>query len=195
VGCGTVFRLAPHGKSHWKESLIYFFLGGGNDVTNPGSNLIFDAAGNLYGTANRGGNYNECSFGGCGAVFELSPTTGTWTETLLHVFQGGSDGANPYAGLVADTSGNLYGATFEGGSSDAQCNSFSSGCGIVFKLAPDGTETILHTFAGAPKDGNGPQADLFMDGKGNLYGTTDEGGSHTSCFENEGCGTVFKVAQ
>jgi uncharacterized repeat protein (TIGR03803 family) len=195
VGCGTVFKLAPHGKSHWKESLIYFFLGGGNDATNPGSNLIFDKAGNLYGTANLGGDYNVCFFGGCGAVFKLSPTQGIWTETLLHTFEGGSDGSSPYAGLIEDKSGNFYGATFEGGSGNKICNDLSSGCGVIFKLAPDGTETILHKFSGAPKDGESPQASLFADGKGNLYGTTVEGGASHNCFENMGCGTVFKIGK
>jgi uncharacterized repeat protein (TIGR03803 family) len=195
VGCGTVFKLVRHGKSHWKESLVYFFLGGGNDATNPDSNLIFDKAGNLYGTANLGGDYNVCHFGGCGAVFKLSPAKKIWIETLLHIFEGGTDGASPYGGVIEDKSGNLYGATFEGGSSDKQCNAFSSGCGIVYRLAPDDTEAILHTFVGSPKDGSGPQASLFDDGKGNLYGTTDEGGSHLSCFEDQGCGTVFRIGK
>ncbi|HEY1615876.1 MAG TPA: choice-of-anchor tandem repeat GloVer-containing protein [Rhizomicrobium sp.] len=194
VGCGTVFELSPGHKNAWTESVIYSFKGSGNDATNSGSNLIEDNAGNLFGTATIGGDYSKCDSGGCGAVFELSPPgAGGWTERLLHVFEGGTDGSSPYAGLIADGAGNLYGATFEGGGGNKVCNFLSSGCGIVFRLAPDGEETILHTFTGAPKDGESPQASLFADGKGNLIGTTVEGGSSHNCFENEGCGTVFTL--
>lgn len=97
---------------------------------------------------------------------------------VLHVFNGGSDGGHPYGGLVMDKVGNLYGTAYDGNT--------------VFRLSPDGAETILHSFAGPPKDGWGPRADLIIDKKGNLYGTTGEGGSSKSCAEF-GCGTVFKI--
>jgi uncharacterized repeat protein (TIGR03803 family) len=98
---------------------------------------------------------------GGGVVFKLAPDG---TETVLHFFAGGpSDGYAPYAGLIADGAGNLYGTTFGGGAS------FN---GLVFKLAPDGTETVLYSFAGGPSDGAAPYAGLIADRAGNLYGTT-----------------------
>ena len=117
-------------------------------------------------------------------VFKLAPTgTGTWTESVLHSFAGGSsDGGSPYAGLIADSAGNLYGTTYGGG---------ASGHGVVFRLAPTGTgtwtESVLYAFAGGPSDGAYPYAGLIADGAGNLYGTTVEGGA-------SGHGVVFKLA-
>jgi uncharacterized repeat protein (TIGR03803 family) len=138
--------------------------------------LTIDKAGNLYGTASFGGSGGFYRTGGgcyqgagCGLVFKIAPDG---TETILHVFGNGSDGANPQSNLLADKAGNLYGVTFTGG---------ASGRGAVFKLTPDGTETVLHAFA--PDDGSGPSGGLIMDKAGNLYGTTS-GGS----------GTVFKLA-
>lgn len=96
------------------------------------------------------------------------------TESVLHSFAGGADGRIPEAGLVRDKSGNLYGTTYRGGTYDD---------GTVFKVAPDGTETVLHSFG---LDGYGPLAPLILDGKGNLYGTTFYGGT-------SGAGVVFKV--
>jgi uncharacterized repeat protein (TIGR03803 family) len=108
-------------------------------------------------------------------------------ETVLYNFPGGADGSNPYAGLIADSSGSLYGTTGEGGNS-SQC-SMGSGCGTVFMLtAPAWTPTILYSFQGVNTgDGSGPQASLVFDKKGALYGTTSSGGKY-------GAGTVFKLA-
>jgi uncharacterized repeat protein (TIGR03803 family) len=141
--------------------------------------LIIDGSGNLYGTTVSGGISVSC----CGTVFQLAPNG---TETVLHVFgESDGDGIAPYAGLIADADGNLYGTTFKGGGEiDA---------GTVFKLAPNGTETVLHTFTGG-SDGYGPYTGaLLMDNAGDLYGTTYAGGS-TGCHTHEGCGTVFKLA-
>src|SRR5579862_2112489 len=99
-----------------------------------------------------------------------------------------SDGLWPYAGLVADSSGNLYGTTGAGG---ATCRLY--GCGTVFKLAPDGTETVLHQFT-AEYDGSGPYGGLIMDAAGNLYGTTATGGSTGCGGIDYGCGTVFRIS-
>jgi uncharacterized repeat protein (TIGR03803 family) len=108
-------------------------------------------------------------------VFKLAPDG---TETVLYSFAGGpSDGGNPQAGLIADRAGNLYGTTAGGG---------ASGNGVVFKLAPDGTETVLHSFAGDPSDGLRPYGGLIADRAGNLYGTTVGGGAPTN-------GVVFKL--
>jgi uncharacterized repeat protein (TIGR03803 family) len=193
IGCGTAFELSPR-KKRWVETVIHLFVGGGTDGINPYAGLITDGAGNFFGTTTLGGNIADCIVdAGCGSVFEISPAGhGAWTENVLYAFQGGSDGATPYAGLIRDNAGNLYGATFEGGLNDCP---FSSGCGTVFKLAPNGAETILHAFSGVPSDGANSQANLFADGKGNLYGTTDQGGATQGCFESQGCGTVFVLQE
>jgi uncharacterized repeat protein (TIGR03803 family) len=149
------------------------------------SNVIFDSAGNLYGTTQGGGGGNCASFG-CGTVFELSPASGgTWTFTILYSFTGGTDGQAPAAGLVLDSGGNLYGTTQNGGGS-AAC---ADGCGTVFQLLPAGggtwTETVLHRFSGGI-DGSQPVAGLLLDSAGNLYGTAASGGASTA-------GVVFKL--
>jgi uncharacterized repeat protein (TIGR03803 family) len=151
--------------------------------------LIFDAAGNLYGTTYEGGEYqgdNQCGGFGCGTVFELTPTEGGgWTEQVLHSF-GNGDGFSPEAGLIFDAAGNLYGTTSGGGA--YQCGSYGFGCGTVFELTPtEGgwTEQVLHNF-GNGGDGANPYASLIFDGAGNLYSTTEYGGSYNS-------GTVFEL--
>jgi uncharacterized repeat protein (TIGR03803 family) len=134
--------------------VLHYFVGGA-DGTKPYAGLIFDGAGNLYGTTTNGGTYNA------GTVFELTPAAGgTWTESVLYNFGSGADGGSPYAGLVFDRAGNLYGATYYGG---------SYGGGTVFRFNAQG-EVILHSFNGT--DGNNPQASLVLDAAGNLYGTT-----------------------
>src|SRR5205085_5585010 len=153
------------------------------DGAGPASGLIADDAGNLYGTTYFGGQVtNYCANQGaaCGVVFKLAPSG---TETVLQTFAG-PDGANPIAGLIADSAGNFYGTTIVGG---------TAGDGTVFKLAPDGTETVLHSFQGG-NDGSGPRSALIMDKRGKLFGTTSLGGSPAECNGNsEGCGTVFEL--
>jgi len=159
-----------------KEKVLYTFSGGA-DGANPYASLVSDAAGNLYGTTPYGGAY------GSGTVFQLSPTiTGPWTETVLYSFTGGSDGSIPYADVIFDKAGYLYGTTYEGG---------TSGCGVVFKLAPTGStwaETVLYSFLGAYVDGQNPFAGLAIDPGGNLYGTTEFGGGSD-------WGSVFELAR
>ena len=174
---GTVFKLALQAGGLWKETILHSFTGTPSDGTDPEANLIFDGAGNLYGTTASGGVYNY------GTVFELSPNaSGTWTEKILHSFGGGSDGKNPSGSLIFDAAGNLYGTTSYGGA-----NTF---CGNVFELKRNAhgawTETILHTFEGYPTDGYASYASLTFDAAGNLYGTTYEGGSANS-------GTAFEL--
>jgi uncharacterized repeat protein (TIGR03803 family) len=194
VGCGTVFELSPAGRNAWSETVIYSFQGNGNDTTNPWAGVIADSAGNLYGTATGGGNYNLCNFGGCGAVFELSPAgQGVWTENILYAFTGGKDGDTPYAGLVSDAAGNLYGTTFSGTDS-ANCGFY--GCGAIYKIAPDGTEITIHTFKGGAKDAANSSGNLVLDARGNLYGTSQAGGSGPCNEEGQlGCGTVFRLKE
>jgi uncharacterized repeat protein (TIGR03803 family) len=190
VGCGVVWKLAPNLDGTWgRLSVLHKFTL--TDGAYPAGGLIFDAAGNLYGTTEAGGS-TACD-GGCGVVFKLAPNPdGTWTESVLHSFTG-TDGDDPSAGLIFDAAGNLYGTTFYGGVANSQCPAPYT-CGVVFKLVPnpDGswTESVLHRFTGA--DGHGPGGGLIFDAAGNLYGTTLDGGSSAAC--DGGCGVVFKLA-
>jgi uncharacterized repeat protein (TIGR03803 family) len=173
-GCGTVFKLTPDGA----ETVLYAFQGG-NDGYSPEGNVVMDQSGNLYGTTGGGGTYNNACAEGCGTVYELQPNG---TKTAIYLFQGGADGAGPNGALIADSSGNLYGTTDAGGG----CSGYQFGCGTVFKLTQSGQESILYSFQGGP-DGLEPFAGVIMDGAGNLYGTTIDGGV-ASC-----CGVVFEV--
>ena len=172
---GTVFQVLKSGK----ESVLYRFSGG-SDGSYPGSSLAGDSAGNLYGVAAHGG--GACN---CGTVFRLA-ADGTYT--VLYTFRGSTDGGNPIAGVIHDTKGDLYGNTALYG--DGNCNN-GQGCGVVFRLATNGAETVLHRFSGG-SDGALPISQLAHDAKGNLYGTTWIGGG-TSCG-GYGCGVVFEIA-
>jgi uncharacterized repeat protein (TIGR03803 family) len=180
-GYGTVFEVTPGSDGKWKESVLYSFQNG-NDGASPNPGLVFDAAGNLYGTS---------SSRGFGSVFELSPSSKGWTETTLYAFQGGSDGVGPNGDLVFDTAGNLYGTTVGGGGSN------NCGCGVVFELTlgagGEWTESVIHTFTSYP-DGSTPEGGLVIDEDGNLYGTTEYGGTWSAngpC--TPGCGVVFEM--
>jgi uncharacterized repeat protein (TIGR03803 family) len=184
---GVVYELNAKGK----ETLLYSFTGG-EDGGGPNSVLLEDSAGNLYGTTKEGGN-SECGGSGCGVIFELSPQSGgQWSESVLYTFcslKNCADGERPLSGpLVMDAAGNLYGTTYFGGTFQ-NCNGDT--CGVVFKLDTTGKETVLHSFTGGA-DGALPYAGLTIDGAGNLYGTTQAGG--TSCYTSYTCGVVFKIA-
>ena len=174
---GTVFRMSPNGSGGWTMTVLHNFGISGTDGQQPYAGLIFDGAGNLYGTTSAGGSE------GYGTVFELTPNgSGGWREVTLHNFGiAYTDGIYPYAGLVFDASGNLYGTTSKGG---------TEGHGAVFEIAPNGsggwTERVLHNFGVGGSDGIYPYAGLIFDAAGNLYGTTSLGGS-------EGYGTVFEM--
>ena len=148
-------------------TLLYNFTYG-PDGAYPYAGLVRDAAGSLYGSTEAGGS------SGNGTVFKVD-TSGT--ETVLYSFTGSADGAYPYAGLVRDAAGTLYGSTEAGG---------SSGNGTVFKVDTNGTESVLHSFAGGTTDGCNPVGGLVRDESGNLYGTTEDCGAH-------GKGTIFRV--
>ena len=160
-GCGTIFKVAPDGT----ESVVHAFAGG-KDGSTPTAGLVADRSGNLYGTTYSGGSTANCDYQtGCGTVYKLAPDG---TETVLYAFHGGSDGGNPFAGLIIDAAGNLYGTTQYAGSGNCV-----SGCGVVFRVAPDGSETVLHAFDYS--DGAYPAGGVVMDKAGNLYGTTGWG--------------------
>jgi uncharacterized repeat protein (TIGR03803 family) len=171
-GKGTVFKLTPKADGSWTKSILYNFTGG-TDGSAPSASLIFDQKGNFFGTTTGGGGQ------GNGTVFKLAPNAdGSWTESVLYRFRGGTDGFYPSASLIFDQKGNLYSTTFDGG---------ARGYGTVFKLAPnaDGswTESVLYSFLGG-HDGGNPDASLIFDQTGSLYGTTVDGGA-------QGNGTAF----
>jgi uncharacterized repeat protein (TIGR03803 family) len=160
-GLGTVFELVAGSSGAWTETVLYSFKGGTADGDSPiGPAVIFDGAGNLYGTTPLGGAH------GWGTVFELvAGSNGTWTEKILHSFTGGNDGATPFnSQLILDGTGHLYGTTQGGGANDY---------GTVFELthASNGawTEKVIYSFTGAI-GGSGPMGNLLFDGAGNLYG-------------------------
>jgi len=174
---GAVFELSPNGSGGFNETILHSFNCDGVDACGPYGGLVFDAAGNLYGTTNAGGIHYD------GAVFELSPNgSGGWTEKILHSFNCATEACAPVGGLSFDTAGNLYGTTQSGGVNNT---------GAVFELTPSGggnfSETVLHNF-GAPYggDGNYPYGGLVLDGSSNLYGMTYLGGTINA-------GTVFEV--
>jgi hypothetical protein len=193
-GCGVVFKLTPNAGGTWTESVLYRFAGG-NDGANPYAGLIFDAAGNLYGTTWSGGANSANGFGG--TVFKLTPKgDGTWSESVLYSFcslTNCADGALPYGGVILDQKGNLYGTTVIGGSSSLVCNGGNKNCGVVFKLTPNAgggwTESVLYNFTGG-NDGGSPFGSLIFDQSGNLYGTAEESSAGSCRF---GCGVVFQL--
>lgn len=165
-GAGTVYKVSAKGS----YSILHYFLGGG-DGLRPMAPLTLDQQGNVYGTTELGGAYGE------GSVFRIASGG---TESILHSFSATgaakADGVFPEGGLVVDAEGNLYGTTYDGGAFHT---------GVVFKLSPQGAETVLHSF-GSNGDGIHTQAGLIIDGNGNLYGTSFQGGAF-------GAGIVFKL--
>ena len=144
TGCGTVFKLKAGQLRFgpWNETVLYRFTGGSDGANPYGGDLIFDSAGNMYGTADNGGNTN--CFSGCGVVFKLTRSGNSWTQSVLYTFTNGTDGAHPYGGLVFDSAGNLYGTTTNGG---------AFGHGAVFELTNSGsgwTDTIFTAFKARP---------------------------------------------
>ena len=187
-GLGAISELVR--DKGWKESWIYSFCSDENqkglclDGWNASAGVTWGPGGTLYGTTLYGGDSSYCGNVGCGVVYELKPKKiGSWKQTVLHSFPAfNGDGSVLYAGVVLDKSGNVYGATYHGGSID---------CGVIFKLTrkANGTwdETILKDFANTAQ---GCSANtLTFDAKGNLWGTAQGG---TGCKDG-GCGVVFKM--
>ncbi|PYX48380.1 MAG: hypothetical protein DMG79_11885 [Acidobacteria bacterium] len=186
-GVGMVFELSP-GTSGWKETVLHSFNVDGTDGFWITGGLVFDAAGNLYGTTEFGGSGLCISgIGGCGMVYKLTPNSnGSWTETILHNFDG-NDGFEAHSGLTIDAAGNLYGTTANGGA-------YSQG--TVYEVSPSAggtwTEKTLHDFTGGA-DGGVPYGSVLLDAAGNLYGMTSAGGGNTPACRY-GCGTVFELS-
>jgi uncharacterized repeat protein (TIGR03803 family) len=176
-GDGAVFELSPRAEGGWGNRILHSFHNDGVDGWFPLGALILDASGNLYGTTQAGGSSDT------GIVFELMPGTGgSYNEEILYSFGTGGDGEAPYAGLVFDGFGHLYGTTFAGGAHDF---------GTVFELSPKSgggwQEETLHSFNFTSLDGANPRAGLVIDAMGNLYGTLMQGGAY-------GYGAVFELA-
>jgi uncharacterized repeat protein (TIGR03803 family) len=200
---GTVYKLTPS-NGGWTETVVYQFQGGVDGAT-PYGGVVFDSAGNLWGTTGFGGTYNN------GTIYELVPSGGGWTESVVYHFLGGSDGANPYAGLIVDQLGNFYGATFgdngttpkvyelspsNGGWTFSVLYSLGADQGIVGKLAMDAAGNLYGTnyydvpevFRLTPSNGiwtlsgswggigYNPAGSVILDSSGNLYTTTQDGG-------------------
>ncbi len=164
-GAGTVFQLTPPvtasrtaANSHWTLKVIHNFCGG-SDGTAPGG-LTVDGAGNLYGKTGGGA-------AGWGTVFKLTHSSDGWTYSLLYAFTGGADGAAPLGGVTLDAAGNLYGTTEYGGVGPGYF-----GFGVVYKLTPSGSESVLYTFPQSGPPGGHPVAGVVLDRSGNVYGTT-----------------------
>jgi uncharacterized repeat protein (TIGR03803 family) len=185
---GIVFELHPASKKTWQESVVYSFCAQGGDTCTDGAypvaNVTLSNSAALFGTTVQGGTNNG------GVVFQLSYARKKqeWKQSVLYRFcslQSCTDGFQPNAWLLMDQSGNLFGTTAAGGTGSG-CTG-ESGCGVVFELAANGTESVLHDFCymGQCSDGAEPLASLIMDSSGNLYGTTPFGGL--------GLGTVFEL--
>lgn len=181
LGCGVVFELVRGNGDKWTFKVLHYFAL--SDGANPYAGMIFDSKGNLYGTTSTGGNTSACPPEGCGVAFKLTEAKGIWTETVVYSFQG-KDGAFPYAPLTLDAAGNLFGTTQWGGAYDG---------GTVFKLSPgkhgQWSEEGLHSFSSDTKDGGQPTYGVIFDSSGNLYGTTPFGGT----VGQQGWGTAFKL--
>jgi len=184
---GTAYRLTP-GQSGWTETVLHKFPTGNNDGTYPVGIPTLDVQGNLFGVTGDGGE------AGLGTIWELSPGKGrAWSETVLFSFaEGGTSQPNaPYAGVILDANGNLYGTTVEGGSG---CEGF--GCGAVYRFSPKRRELSELLDFGTTTT-NSPESPLLMDKEGNLYGTTTSGGAvgAPNCqFVLPGCGSVYRVS-
>ncbi len=171
---GVVFKLTPSG-SGWTESVLYSFAGS-PDGAGPFSAVTFDGNGNLYGTTNGGGT-------GFGTVYQLTPSGPGWTEKVIYAFQNSNDGAIPYAGLVLDPEGNLYGATFYDG---------AYGGGAVFELMPSNGNWIFSVLYSPDVELGGAAGTLARSSNGTLYGTLFSGGGE-GC-SGYGCGSVFQLS-
>jgi hypothetical protein len=186
-GCGVVFKLSPQKNGSWVYTEIYEFTGA-SDGFHPDTNLVFDAAGNLYGATY--GTVADASdapaaASSYGTVFKLSPTaSGPWNFTLLYTFTGGNGGSEPNS-IAIDSSGKVYGTSLNGGNANQ---------GFVFQLTPTESgswnETVIHNFTGC-EDGGLP-AQVKFDSKGNLYGAAWYGGA-SAC--NKPGGVVFQLTQ
>src|SRR5215467_9388685 len=174
-GSGTVFQLSPT-PNGWIQNVLYSFTGG-TDGGEPYKGVSIDRQGNLYGTAVTGGS-GSCE-GGCGVVYKLTNSGGTWTQTVIYAFAGGNDGSGPGARVAVAPNGNLYGMTPTGG---------TYGLGTIYELHPNAGNwmfRVIHTFTGDADGSSGSAGRMLMD-HGQLYGAATSGGLY-------GAGVVFQL--
>jgi len=178
-GSGTVFQLSPS-STGWTHTVLYSFKGA-KDGGEPYKGVTLDAQGNLYGTSVTGG-AGSCE-GGCGVVFKLTNSGGSWTQTVIHAFSGGRDGSGPGSGVTFDRHGNLYGMTPTGG---------ANGLGTIYEMRPQSNGAwrlrVIHTFTGGNDGSSGSAGRLILDAAGNLYGVATVGGAN-------GKGVAFELTR
>lgn len=178
-GVLAVFALAVSASGARAATDVVYSFEGDEDGEYPSTELVVDAAGNLYGTSVQGGEV------GGGTVFQLTPSQGGWVHTVLYSFTGGADGGQPYGGVTLDGQGNLYGTAVIGGTGGT-C--VEEGCGVVYKLTKSGdnwTQSVVYNFTGGD-DGYGPGSPVTIGGDGSLYGMTPTGGAY-------GLGVIFQL--
>jgi uncharacterized repeat protein (TIGR03803 family) len=174
MGCGDVFKLTRSGNN-WTQSVLWNF-GVGNDGYLPTSGVVFDTAGNLYGTTYWGGG-QDCNGSGCGTVYQLTPSGSGWNENILYSYTGGSDGFNPWSTVLLDRAGNVYSTAYVGG---------AGGGGTVSELSPSGGSWIFTLLASLSGGGGQRFGSLIMDRAGDLFGVTNSDGQY-------GFGSVFEL--
>jgi uncharacterized repeat protein (TIGR03803 family) len=193
----TIFELSPGAGGSWNFNTLYTFSDPAYG-SSPSAGFVFDSKGNMYGTTYAGGSSAKCSVaGGCGVVFELSPSADGWVESVLYSFNGQKDGFGPEGYLVFDRAGNLYGVTREGGNLSCSIQGAAVGCGTVFELLKTSGGwrlSVLHTFTGGA-DGAVAAGGLVMDSSGNLFDTTIFGGSRSGICALYGCGVAFRLSR
>jgi uncharacterized repeat protein (TIGR03803 family) len=182
-GFGVVFRVDLSGIL----TTLYSFTGGA-DGRAPVAALVRDKTGNLYGTAQEGGDLTcGLQLVGCGTVFRVDANG---SLRVVHTFKGGKDGSFPAAALLVGPDGSIFGTTLDGGAGKCTAESLDKGCGVIFKITKTGQYSVLYTFTGGT-DGAHPAAPLISDSSANLYGVASAGGP--SCPFPLGCGTVFEL--
>jgi uncharacterized repeat protein (TIGR03803 family) len=172
---GLLLSIVGTSAAHAQTFTVLYTFAGYANGAGPNAGVISDSEGNLYGTTYTGGSPTDC----CGVVYKLDTSA---RETMLYNFTGYADGSLPYAGVIRDSVGNLYGTTLVGGTSNK---------GVVYKVNMIGKETVLYNFTGG-SDGGSPYVSLMLDKKGNFYGTTVQGGD-LNCNGGYGCGVVFEL--
>ena len=191
-GCGVVYELSPTTSGFWTETVLYAFTGT-TDGGNPGGGVIFDSKGNLYGSAESGGNLNCYGAQSCGVIFMLSPTSTGWKDTTLYTFTGGADGGEPSGLLTLDAHDNVYGTALVGGNTACRY-----GCGTVYRLTrvSNGTWSFSRLYSFDGTKGQNPDEALVFDKAGNIYGATVEGGksvNNSSYCPFATCGVVYEL--
>ena len=171
TGCGVLFEVSPNSDGTWSEQVLHTFGSGLPDGCSPTSNLLIDAAGNLYGAATTGGSGTN----GAGYVFEFINSGGSWTQNFLYSFNGTADGGSPNA-IVFDTAGNIYGTAASGGGNHLGTNC-PTGCGTVFQLKPSGSSWLFTRIYDFPGTSGYTPNGIAPAGRGNVFGTTLQGGT------------------